>query len=146
MERFTVVLMGLVSLILVACSCGKVATKDTGMDEFFQRHGAISWYELMTSDVEAAKAFYSKLFGWTTYDDASAGMPYTMFKVGGKDVGGIMSMPPGNRSYPPSWGAYVTVKDVDATAKKIIAVGGKALSDAMDIETVGRIQPVQDGR
>ena len=33
-------------------------------DEAFKQHGAVSWVELMTTDVEAAKNFYSKLFDW----------------------------------------------------------------------------------
>ena len=36
------------------------------MNEPFKQHGAFSWCELITSDVEAAKTFYTKLFGWDT--------------------------------------------------------------------------------
>ncbi|UCC61409.1 MAG: hypothetical protein JSW38_01900 [Dehalococcoidia bacterium] len=32
------------------------------------KHGAFSWMELMTTDVESAKGFYLKLFSWDTED------------------------------------------------------------------------------
>lgn len=31
------------------------------------------WYELMTSDVAAAKAFYAKIVGWNTQDMPNVG-------------------------------------------------------------------------
>jgi predicted enzyme related to lactoylglutathione lyase len=31
-------------------------------------HGRFVWYELMTTDSEAAKAFYAKVVGWGTRD------------------------------------------------------------------------------
>jgi predicted enzyme related to lactoylglutathione lyase len=34
------------------------------MEEQFKKHGAFSWCKLITTDAEAAKAFYTKLFGW----------------------------------------------------------------------------------
>ena len=37
------------------------------MDEKLMRHGAFSWFELMTTDVPAAKKFYSDLLGWKTW-------------------------------------------------------------------------------
>lgn len=144
MGRFVVVLICFVSLSLTACACGTAAKKDTSMDEQFKTHGAFSWYELTTTDVEAAKAFYSTLFGWTTKDDTSTGMPYTLFNVGGKETGGIMSMPPGAQGYPPSWGAYVTVKDVDATANLASELGARILVAPRDIPKVGRFCVIQD--
>jgi uncharacterized protein len=114
------------------------------MDEQYQQHGAFSWCELMTADVPAAIEFYSKLFGWTTevYDDA--GMPYNLIKVAGKEIGGIMKTPPECQGMPPMWGIYVTVDDVDATAKKVEELGGKILYPPTDIPTVGRFSVIQD--
>jgi predicted enzyme related to lactoylglutathione lyase len=63
------------------------------MDEKLMKHGAFSWFELMTTDVGAAKTFYSKLFGWTTKDMPMENMSYTVVQVDGEDVAGIMPMP-----------------------------------------------------
>lgn len=64
------------------------------MNESLMKHGAFSWSELMTTDVEAAKRFYGALFGWETEEFLGAGMPYTLIKVNGgrRDDGPIAGM------------------------------------------------------
>ncbi len=42
------------------------------------------------------------------------------------------------------WGIYVTVSDVDATAKKVGELGGKILFPPTDIPNVGRFCVIQD--
>jgi uncharacterized protein len=115
------------------------------MDEQFKQHGAFSWCELMTTDVAAARSFYTKLFGWDTEDMSMTGMSYTVVKATGKGIGGIMAMPkdapPG---MPPVWGAYVTVDDVDVTAKTAVQLGAKLLVPPQDIPKVGRFCVIQD--
>jgi predicted enzyme related to lactoylglutathione lyase len=56
-----------------------------------------------------------------------------------------MAMPPqGKKKMPPQWGAYVTVDDVDLTAKKAAKLGGKVLVPPQDIPGVGRFSVLQD--
>ena len=114
------------------------------MDNKYKLHGAFSWCELLTTDVPEAKRFYSKLFGWTLEPAPMPGMEYTLVKYGGEQMGGIMSMPPGCEGMPPSWGVYVTVDDVDATAKLAVEMGGKVLVPPQDIPQVGRFCVLQD--
>jgi predicted enzyme related to lactoylglutathione lyase len=114
------------------------------MDELFKTHGAFSWFELMTSDIAAATNFYTKLFGWTTENMSMEGGTYTVVKVADKGVGGIMNMPPTAQGMPPMWGVYVTVNDVDATAKKAQDLGGKVIMPPKDIPDVGRFCVIQD--
>ena len=58
--------------------------------------------DLSSSDPAAARDFYTKLFGWTTEEmNVTSGMTYTVVKVGGKGVGGMMSMPPQAPGMPP---------------------------------------------
>jgi predicted enzyme related to lactoylglutathione lyase len=115
------------------------------MDETFKTHGAFSWCELMTTDAGAAKNFYTKLFGWTTEEmSVTAGMTYTVVKVAGNGIGGIMSMPQDAQGMPPHWNSYVTVDDVDAVAKSAQELGGKVLMGPHDIPTVGRFCVIQD--
>ena len=114
------------------------------MDEQYKHHGAFSWCELMTTDVEAAKAFYSKLFGWETRDIPMDGMTYTMVKAGDKDVGGMMLIPKEAESMPPKWGTYVTVDDVDEVAKTAFEIGGTITVPPQDIPDVGRFCVIQD--
>jgi predicted enzyme related to lactoylglutathione lyase len=46
------------------------------------QQGRFVWYELMAHDTEAAKAFYTKVVGWSTQDASVPGMAYTMFTDG----------------------------------------------------------------
>ena len=71
------------------------------MEEQFTQHGAFSWCELMTTDVNAAKAFYTQLFGWDTEEMSMPGMTYTVIKAGDKGIGGIMAVPKEAQGMPP---------------------------------------------
>ncbi len=114
------------------------------MKDPFKQQGAFSWFELMTTDTDGAKTFYSNLFGWETEDMSMADMTYTIVKVGKEGVGGIMSIPPQAEGSPPHWGVYVTVDDVDATARKAEELGAKILVPPTDIPDVGRFFVIQD--
>lgn len=114
------------------------------MDDDAMKHGAFSWFELMTTDVEGAKAFYGPLFGWEAESFPMGEMDYTVLKVDGKAVGGMMAMPGGCDGMPPSWDLYVTVRDVDATAAAVPALGGEVLRPPMDIPGVGRFCVIRD--
>jgi hypothetical protein len=55
-----------------------------------------------------------------------------------------MTMPPAASGLPPCWGVYVTVDDMDATAKLAVEMGGKVLMPPQDIPQVGRFCVLQD--
>ena len=114
------------------------------MDEQFKQHGAFSWCELMTTDADAAKAFYTKLLGWETEDMPMPEMTYTVVKAGGKAIGGIMPIPKEAQGMPPKWGPYVTVDDVDLTARTAEQLGAKICEPPQDIPGVGRFCVIQD--
>ena len=42
-------------------------------------HGRFVWYELMTTDMETAKAFYANVVGWGTRDAPTSGLAYSLF-------------------------------------------------------------------
>ena len=56
--------------------------------------GRFSWYDLMTSDPDAAKAFYTEIAGWGTDVWEGGEQPYMMFTNNQKPLGGVMSLPP----------------------------------------------------
>jgi predicted enzyme related to lactoylglutathione lyase len=118
---------------------------DRIMDEQYKQHGAFSWTELMTTDVEGAIDFYGKIFGWTTEKfDGGGDVDYYVSKAGDREIGGIMKIPPEAEGMPPYWGSYVTVDDVDASAKQAVELGGKVLLEPRDIPEVGRFAVIQD--
>lgn len=112
------------------------------MADQFRKQGAFSWIELTTTDVRASESFYTRLFGWTTEPWVGEGS-YTLIKVDGQEVGG-MSAPSAENSRPGGWGVYVTVTDVDETARKAVEFGGKLLLPPTDIPRVGRFCIIED--
>ncbi len=58
--------------------------------------------------------------------------------------GGIMPIPPNAQGMPPAWNSYVTVDDVDATAKQAEQLGGKIMCPPQDIPQVGRFAVIID--
>jgi hypothetical protein len=100
--------------------------------------------ELMTTNVDAAKEFYSKLFSWETEDASMPGMSYLVIKTKGDSAGGITALLPEMQGMPPMWGIYVTVDDVDATAKKVEELGGKIVRPPTDIPDTGRFCVLSD--
>ena len=104
--------------------------------------GKFCWNALLTSDKAGATKFYSAVFGWQAEDFPGAGVKYTVWKNKGKGVGGLMKRP--SEDMPPHWLGYVTVADVDATAKKAGEAGGKVTMPPSDVPTVGRIAVLQD--
>lgn len=106
-------------------------------------NGRFVWFELLTNDTDAAYNFYGEVVGWKAAPmDMPGGVTYAAFKTGETPVGGFTKPP--QDSIPPHWVSYVSVDDVDATAEKVVANGGKALMDAFDVPNVGRMQPVAD--
>ena len=112
----------------------------------YTTHGAFSWNALMTSDPEKAVAFYTALLGWTVQKMAMPGMDYHVMKAGDTSVGGIMALPPEAAAggMPPNWGSYVTVADVDATARKAVELGGKVVHGPAAIPGIGRFAVIID--
>lgn len=114
------------------------------MNEMFFKHGAFSWNELMTTDVEAAKKFYGELFNWSFQEFPVGDMVYQVIKTGDREIGGIMKTPVEAQGAPPQWMAYVTVEDVNQTAQRAKTSGAKILVEPKDIPEVGRFCVIQD--
>jgi predicted enzyme related to lactoylglutathione lyase len=109
--------------------------------------GSFCWIELSTTDQNAAKAFYSSLFGWAVNDiPMGPDGVYTMFKLQGGDVGAACTLRPEQRSQgvPPHWMIYVAVESADASATRAPQLGGKILAPAFDVMDVGRMAVLQD--
>ena len=102
------------------------------------------WYELMTSDMKAAEAFYRTVVGWTTTPFEGTGQPYTMFNRGGDvPVGGVMTMPPDVQA-PPFWAMYVGAPTLEKTTAHASRLGGKAHTPVIAVPGVGRMQMMAD--
>ena len=102
------------------------------------------WYELMTSDPAAAETFYKTVVGWTSAPFEQSPTPYTVFKRSGDTgVAGLMKTPDGMNA-PPFWAMYVAVPSIDDAVAQITTRGGSAMSDVIDVPTVGRLRMMRD--
>ena len=109
--------------------------------------GTFSWTDLATTDQDAAKAFYSALFGWSYEDNpVGDGVVYSMATVGGKHVAAISPQPQPQRDagVPPMWNSYVTVQDADASAARATELGATVHAPPFDVMDAGRMAVIQD--
>jgi predicted enzyme related to lactoylglutathione lyase len=110
------------------------------------QHGSFVWYELLTSDPDAAAAFYGKVVGWTARDSGQEGMSYRLFDAGDGDVAGLMTIPPdaAEAGMRPGWLGYIGVADVDASVARAQAAGATVHVPPTDIPNVGRFSLLAD--
>jgi hypothetical protein len=108
--------------------------------------GTFCWADLGTTDADAAKTFYTAVFGWEAVD-APAGEAgvYTTFKLESRDVAALYEMGEEERaSLTPHWSSYVAVEDVDAIAGRILELGGEVLAHPFDVMQAGRMTALRD--
>ena len=108
--------------------------------------GTFSWTDLNTTDQEAAKAFYSALFGWEIEDmPAGEGVVYSMAAIDGKWVSAIRPAPAAaTTACRPLWNSYITVADADATAARAAELGASVHAPPFDVMEAGRMAVIQD--
>ena len=104
--------------------------------------GRIVWHELLTTEPEAAIAFYQHVIGWGSLVFA-ADPPYRVWTMQDVPMGGLTRMPAGAEA-PPSWLPYVAVPDVDRTVEQAGRLGARTLVRGTDIPNVGRYAVLGD--
>jgi uncharacterized protein len=104
--------------------------------------GRFVWHELVTTDTDAAGAFYSKVVPWKTQ---ASGMPgYTLWVMGKNHAGGLMALPEDSAGAAPHWLTFIGTPSVDSTLEGIQRLGGKVLKGATDIPNVGKYAIASD--
>ena len=99
------------------------------------------WYELVTSDVDAALRFYGKVCGWEGQEFPGGDQRYVILNANGKGIGGMTPPRGGSRSF---WIAYVGTPDIDGTLSGFVRDGGKIEIEPWQIPDVGRLAMVSD--
>ncbi|MBC8088953.1 MAG: VOC family protein, partial [Phycisphaerae bacterium] len=105
------------------------------------KHGAASWHECVTTDVEANTQFYCKLFGWTSETQMMGAMLYTTFYLAEAPVAGMVSasdFSPDEGEAPPHWGTYFTVDDAYVAAATAQSHGGTVSIPVTEIPGIGK--------
>lgn len=91
------------------------------------------WNELMTRDMEGAKAFYGAVMGWTfkPFDDAGT---YWVAHKGEAPVAGLFLMEGGEfEGVPSHWFAYIATDDLDASVKAATDSGAAVLRPPFEV-------------
>ena len=110
--------------------------------------GCWTWNNLMTRDVDAAKDFYGRVFGWTAAQPQGAPDYIWNWQVDGQrwpeGLAGLMrmgtDMPP---DVPPHWQVYLMVESTDEAVEKHKAAGGRLIYGPVDIP-IARMAAVVD--
>lgn len=109
------------------------------------KNGVFSWVDLITSDQEAAKQFYTELFAWTFQDmPVDDGSTYSMAFKGDRSVAALFARPDDMQQIPPHWNSYIAVNDLDATVHSWQEHGGTVVMPMCDIMDSGRMAMVKD--
>jgi uncharacterized protein len=110
--------------------------------------GVPCFVDTLTPDVEAAKRFYTGIFGWDPVGPGpmpgDGGGEYFVAQLEGHDVAGIGSMPPGAAASAPAWNTHISVTDADETAAAGLAAGGTVLVEPVDAPPAGRLAVLAD--
>jgi uncharacterized protein len=108
-------------------------------------HGRFLWYELMTTDLDGAKAFYAEVVGWDV-QNVAPDTPYTLFCAGGLSVSGlsVLAQEAIDLGFGPGWLGYVGVDDVDTAAAHIEQLGGVIYVPPKEIPEISRFAVIGD--
>ncbi|MGL5736079.1 MAG: VOC family protein [Beijerinckiaceae bacterium] len=110
-------------------------------------HGSFIWYELMTPDTAGSKAFYEAVVGWRMMPGQMPNPGYGFItNADGGMTGGVLTLTPEMQAQGarPCWLGYIGVDDCDAAVAQILALGGRVLMPARDVEMAGRIALMAD--
>lgn len=109
--------------------------------------GSFCWVELATTNQEAAKTFYSSLFGWSVIEHPMGpDAVYTIFQSNGRDAaaGYALRKDQLDRHVPPHWELYIAVDNADEAASKATSLGASIIMPPFDVMDIGRMAVIHD--
>ena len=105
--------------------------------------GTFCWVDLGLPDVDAGKAFYGAVLGWSAADMPSEGGLYSLCSVEERPVAALYAEAEPSFGVP-VWNNYVTVADVDAAAARAAELGATVEGEPVDVEGAGRMAVLAD--
>jgi uncharacterized protein len=100
-------------------------------------NGTPCWIDYSAPDIEAAKAFYAEVFGWTYGEGAPEYGGYVTCLARDREAAGIA--PQMDASTPPRWMTYFATDDAEGTARRITEAGGTVLVTPMEVGPLGHM-------
>jgi len=105
--------------------------------------GAPCWVDLMTSDTERSRAFYTRLLGWQAEEPAPEFGGYFNFTLRGVRVAGCMESQPDTPG-PDVWSVYLASADARQTVDRAVAHGGAVYVEPMAVGDLGIMAVIAD--
>lgn len=106
--------------------------------------GHACWLELASHDWQGTKAFYHALFGWAVVEMSSSDKHFSLFNLGGDDLGAMYQIPKSKPQIPTHWRIYFSVSDIDASIAEIQAAGGQVHMGPHTVGDAGLAAQVSD--
>jgi len=104
--------------------------------------GAPCWVDLMSSDTDKSRAFYTELFGWTADAPDEDFGGYANFAKGGELVAGLMAAQ--EAGMPDAWSVYLSVDDAEKTVEVAKAHGSPVFVEPMAVGDLGTMAMLAD--
>jgi len=90
--------------------------------------GKFIWFDLVTDNLPAARAFYRDVFGWNFREVVDAPAGYTVIENGKDKMGGMLEMArPPNARVGARWVPLISVVSPEAAAQVVKSRGGSVL-------------------
>jgi predicted enzyme related to lactoylglutathione lyase len=107
--------------------------------------GTFCWADLLTRDRQAARKFYSGLFGWKlTPGEGKPESGYWHMENGGRMIGGMPPEEVMRPEVPPHWEVYYLVANCEAATAKAQSLGAQVYVPSMKIEGAGVMSVIAD--
>lgn len=105
--------------------------------------GVSCWVDVEVADVEEAARFYGVLFGWT-FLEVERKPRYLIAQRDGQDAAGIGQPPVDDPVARPAWNTYISVRDIDKAAARLVAAGGRITEPPSKVAEAGRVASCLD--
>ncbi len=108
--------------------------------------GAFCWVDLAATDVDRARGFYGRLFGWSSRRESSDRASFTCAQISGETVASIYQLGRSGitREMPSHWTPYIRVDDIDAVLGRAVRLGGQLIVGPTEVSDVARAALIFD--
>ncbi len=105
--------------------------------------GTPTWIDILSPSAQAARAFYSAVFGWD-YDINAAFGGYTTARLGGYATAGVVGDQPDAPPMPAAWSLYFATDNIDVDVARAVKLGARVQYPAMSVGDFGSMATLED--
>jgi predicted enzyme related to lactoylglutathione lyase len=102
-------------------------------------HGSFCFAELHARDVDAAKAFYAAVLGWSTAEAPGSSGAYSFFRLDGRTVAGLR-----RADGPSRWIPYLAVESVNRTTARAQELHASIVNAPFEMAGIARLAVIND--